>query len=297
MKGKIPCGVCSVITTYIVSKERFKDPFPSEEAWLTRTKDLVKPLSPKALARGLGGKQGLRSESTKPFHEGVHLILTQDYILDIIGNISLNFELKRPGSFVRNCLLVHQSEGPRRPLLLLFWWQWLIAKWWSSLWPSYWLCFLWLHPSYALIDVLDLCRQKPWSRIQGFCPRAIFQPSWWAERQPRLLISMAKKAFSCFRPSPVKIVGLNQLRPHQRVRMSLFGVISWPRCPVDLVELLRCWIVFAAKTFFDQYFGNETHGASHPALNVLNRLCTATDRLANNVKSIVLLKGRRKSLI
>ena len=40
---------------------------------------------------------------------------------------------------------------------------------------------------------------------------------------------------------------------------------------------------FAAKTFFDQYFGNETHGASHPALNVLNRLCTATDRLANNV--------------
>ncbi len=42
----------------------------------------------------------------------------------------------------------------------------------------------------------------------------------------------------------------------------------------------------AAQSFSDQYFGTETHGASHPALNVLNRLCKATDRLSNNVSAL-----------
>ena len=114
------------------------------------------------------------------------------------------------------------------------------------------LAFLWLHPSYALIDVLDLCRQKPWSRIQGFNPGAILQPRWQAERQQRPL-----KCMSGGRPwwHQTKHLGPSQLRRPQRVRIhhnNLHKVMSvlhlifsffvlqvvrsgvpWKRCPTS----------------------------------------------------------------
>ncbi|KAL5005223.1 hypothetical protein ScPMuIL_018679, partial [Solemya velum] len=44
-------------------------------------------------------------------------------------------------------------------------------------------------------------------------------------------------------------------------------------------EKIKAWIKEQATKFLEQYFKSESHGGSHPALSVLNRLCTATDNL------------------
>ncbi len=44
-------------------------------------------------------------------------------------------------------------------------------------------------------------------------------------------------------------------------------------------------VFISARAFSDKYFSTETHGASHPALNVLNRLCKSTERLENSVSA------------
>lgn len=48
--------------------------------------------------------------------------------------------------------------------------------------------------------------------------------------------------------------------------------VFWPlvKCLCSLVAAIR---------FLEQYFSSETHGSSHPALNVLNRLCAATEKI------------------
>lgn len=45
-------------------------------------------------------------------------------------------------------------------------------------------------------------------------------------------------------------------------------------------EKVKTWIKEQAIRFLDQYFNSESQGSSHPALNVLNRLCTATENLS-----------------
>ena len=44
-------------------------------------------------------------------------------------------------------------------------------------------------------------------------------------------------------------------------------------------EKIKIWLRDEASSFSKQYFSLETHGNSHPALNVLNRLCQATESL------------------
>ncbi|XP_021365731.1 E3 ubiquitin-protein ligase TRIP12-like isoform X1 [Mizuhopecten yessoensis] len=45
-------------------------------------------------------------------------------------------------------------------------------------------------------------------------------------------------------------------------------------------EKVKTWIKEQAIRFLDQYFNSESQGSSHPALNVLNRLCSATENLS-----------------
>ncbi|XP_070537941.1 E3 ubiquitin-protein ligase TRIP12-like isoform X2 [Ptychodera flava] len=45
-------------------------------------------------------------------------------------------------------------------------------------------------------------------------------------------------------------------------------------------EKVKAWIKEQAKNFVAQYFGAEQRGDSHPALNILHRLCSATEKLA-----------------
>ncbi|XP_071797988.1 E3 ubiquitin-protein ligase TRIP12-like isoform X1 [Asterias amurensis] len=44
-------------------------------------------------------------------------------------------------------------------------------------------------------------------------------------------------------------------------------------------EKVKSWIKEQANKFINQYFGEEMQGESHPALSMLNRLCTAVDQL------------------
>lgn len=46
---------------------------------------------------------------------------------------------------------------------------------------------------------------------------------------------------------------------------------------------------FSAQKFSELYFSAEIHGSSHPALNVLNRLCQATENLLAPVSNTLLL--------
>uniref|UniRef100_T1IVF8 E3 ubiquitin-protein ligase n=1 Tax=Strigamia maritima TaxID=126957 RepID=T1IVF8_STRMM len=48
-------------------------------------------------------------------------------------------------------------------------------------------------------------------------------------------------------------------------------------------EKVKTWIRDQASKFAEQYFSVENNGASHPALNVLNKLTTAIDQLENEV--------------
>ncbi|XP_006820136.1 E3 ubiquitin-protein ligase TRIP12-like [Saccoglossus kowalevskii] len=45
-------------------------------------------------------------------------------------------------------------------------------------------------------------------------------------------------------------------------------------------EKVKVWIKDQANKFVNQYFGVEQRGDSHPALNILHRLCTATEKLS-----------------
>lgn len=71
--------------------------------------------------------------------------------------------------------------------------------------------------------------------------------------QPRLLTSLTRS--DAFSPKPVLITS-----------------------PCNK-EKVKSWVKEQASRFLEQYFGTETQGSSHPALNILNRLCTATDHL------------------
>ncbi|XP_071085244.1 E3 ubiquitin-protein ligase TRIP12-like isoform X2 [Haliotis cracherodii] len=56
-------------------------------------------------------------------------------------------------------------------------------------------------------------------------------------------------------------------------------------------EKVRAWIKEQATKFLEKYFSTEAPGGSHPALNVLNRLCTATEQLSlDNDESLSALK-------
>jgi hypothetical protein len=48
---------------------------------------------------------------------------------------------------------------------------------------------------------------------------------------------------------------------------------------IHFVQLLDACVIISATRFLEQYFSVETQGTSHPALNILNRLCTATNNL------------------
>ncbi|XP_064615750.1 E3 ubiquitin-protein ligase TRIP12-like [Liolophura sinensis] len=60
---------------------------------------------------------------------------------------------------------------------------------------------------------------------------------------------------------------------------------------VNNKEKIKTWIKEQAIRFLEQYFSSETHGSSHPALNVLNRLCAATEKInLDEEDSIVMLE-------
>lgn len=71
--------------------------------------------------------------------------------------------------------------------------------------------------------------------------------------QPRLLTSLTRN--DAFNPKPVLITS---------------------SCNKEKV---KSWVKDQATRFLEQYFSVETQGTSHPALNILNRLCTATNNL------------------
>ncbi|XP_077987999.1 E3 ubiquitin-protein ligase TRIP12-like isoform X2 [Glandiceps talaboti] len=48
-------------------------------------------------------------------------------------------------------------------------------------------------------------------------------------------------------------------------------------------EKVKVWIKEQAQKFVAEYFGAEQRGDSHPALNILHRLCTATEKLSLEV--------------
>lgn len=71
--------------------------------------------------------------------------------------------------------------------------------------------------------------------------------------QPRLLTSLTRN--DAFSPKPVLITS------------------------VCNKEKVKTWVKEQATRFLEQYFSTETQGTSHPALNILNKLCTATNNL------------------
>lgn len=50
-------------------------------------------------------------------------------------------------------------------------------------------------------------------------------------------------------------------------------------------EKIKGWIKEQAHKFVDRYFSSENMDGSNPALNVLQRLCTATEQLNLQVRS------------
>lgn len=55
-------------------------------------------------------------------------------------------------------------------------------------------------------------------------------------------------------------------------------------------EKIRAWIKEQASKFVERYFNSENVDGSNPALNVLQRLCTATEQLNVQVKHLLLLR-------
>lgn len=61
----------------------------------------------------------------------------------------------------------------------------------------------------------------------------------------------------------------------------------WPNDLYMLLyrEKIKGWIKEQAHKFVDRYFSSENMDGSNPALNVLQRLCTATEQLNLQVRS------------
>lgn len=54
-------------------------------------------------------------------------------------------------------------------------------------------------------------------------------------------------------------------------------------------DKIKAWIKEQASKFVERYFNSENVDGSNPALNVLQRLCTATEQLNVQVKHLLFL--------
>lgn len=61
-------------------------------------------------------------------------------------------------------------------------------------------------------------------------------------------------------------------------------------------DKIKAWIKEQASKFVERYFNSENVDGSNPALNVLQRLCTATEQLNVQVKYTLTLLFNRKHL-
>lgn len=52
-------------------------------------------------------------------------------------------------------------------------------------------------------------------------------------------------------------------------------------------DKIKAWIKEQASKFVERYFNSENVDGSNPALNVLQRLCTATEQLNVQVKNML----------
>lgn len=61
----------------------------------------------------------------------------------------------------------------------------------------------------------------------------------------------------------------------------------WPNafCVFLYREKIKGWIKEQAHKFVERYFSSENMDGSNPALNVLQRLCTATEQLNLQVRN------------
>ena len=61
----------------------------------------------------------------------------------------------------------------------------------------------------------------------------------------------------------------------------------WPNafCVLLYREKIKGWIKEQAHKFVERYFSSENMDGSNPALNVLQRLCTATEQLNLQVRN------------
>ncbi|XP_064639626.1 E3 ubiquitin-protein ligase TRIP12-like isoform X2 [Lineus longissimus] len=84
------------------------------------------------------------------------------------------------------------------------------------------------------------------------------------------------------RPSPSSVTERIQL---PKFRMMVFQEPLINKTPTSTIsgnkEKIKAWIKENAVKFSEQFFNTDNHGGSHPALSVLNRLCEATEKLAN----------------
>lgn len=56
-------------------------------------------------------------------------------------------------------------------------------------------------------------------------------------------------------------------------------------CVLPYREKIKGWIKEQAHKFVERYFSSENMDGSNPALNVLQRLCTATEQLNLQVRN------------